>query len=164
MLKKKNLPLLQECALELNSFVNKYTDERIKIMTRNQLITVCYELLLNENDSLKLKEYTIKDIKDHAYLLEKQEINFKWIEEIPDENYSLPSTIYKKITHCECFKVIDGLIKTKIFIDEKNYQWLEIILETLNPDKLDGFYVEFMKMVGKESIFSKVKKVKEKLL
>lgn len=162
-LKKKNVALLLKCALELNSFINKYTDERIKNMTRSQLILVCYELILNDSDSLKLKQYTIKDIKDHLYILEGQKIDFKWCEEIPDESYNLPTTIYKTLTHFECYIVDNGILKNKIYIGDER-QWVKVNLETLNPDKLDGFYISFMDKIAKESIFSKIEKVKKELL
>lgn len=165
-IKKKTVPLLLKSALKLNSIVNVYTDERIMTMTRNQLINVCYELMSYEHDTKKFKEYVIKDIKDHAYILEDQEIHFSWSEKIPDESYNLPTTIYKTITHKECYKVIDNVVHYPINIteDESKTQWVNVPFELLMAEKLDAFYDAFMEMVNKDSIFAKLKEVKEDLL
>lgn len=158
-LKKKNIDLLQKSALKLNSIINKYTDEKIKNMTRKDLMMLCYELMSYEYDTKKFKEYIIMDIKNHLYILEGQEISFKWVEEIPDYFYNLPTTIYKKLTQYETFMIVDYKIMC-----EKEKLCYEVNLYNLIPEKLDAFYDAFMEKVNKDSIFAKLKEVKEDLL
>lgn len=163
-LRKIRIDKLLKSTLTLNSIINKYTDEKILKMNKSGLIMTCYDLLSYEHDTKVFREYVIKDIKDHIYILEGQDVNFKWVEEIPDTSYNLPNTIYKKITHYESFKIVDYRVMCEKSLDEKEKLCYEVDLYTLLPEKLDAFYDEFMKMVNKDSIFVKLKYVKEELL
>ena len=155
-LKKKSIDVLLKSALELNNIVNVYTDSTVIMnMTRANLIMTCYELLSYEYDINRLNRYVILDIKANLYLLEGKEVLFKWIEEIPDESYNLPNTIYKKITHNECYQIKNSIIY---------YNDTEVKLETLLQEKLDGFYEAIMETVNKDSIFAKLARIKEDLL
>ena len=163
LLNKISKDILVQCALEFNKFIKGKDDLEIKSMTSRELKTLLYDWLSYEYDSQKMKEYIIHDIYNYIYLLEEQEIQFSWTEMVDNLDYDAPFEKKKPLVHSELIYIRDFRLYEKYLIDKSEAQYQIINPMDYNMDKLDSFYTKFLDLVHKESIFSKIKSVKEKM-
>ncbi|MGD9152413.1 MAG: hypothetical protein PVG30_01980 [Gammaproteobacteria bacterium] len=167
LLNKISKDTLVQCVLELNNFIKERDNLEIKSMTSKELKTLLYDWLSYEYDNQKMKEYIIHDINNYLYLLEEQKIQFSWTEMVDNKDYDAPFEKKKPLIHLETIYIKDFRICEKyLSVNESNK--IEVQYQVRNPmgfndDKLDSFYNKFMTLVHKESIFSKIKSVKEKM-
>jgi hypothetical protein len=169
LLNKISKNTLMQCALELNNFIKEKNNLEIKSMSSRELKTLLYDWLSYEHDNQKMKEYIIHDINNYLYLLEEQKIEFSWTEMVDNTDYDAPFEEKKPLIHLESIYIRDFRICEKYLSVNELTDKIEVQYQIRNPmgfndDKLDSFYNKFMTLVRKESIFSKIKKVKEKLL